>query len=394
MKPFIVTISILFLMVGAFAEFPLIKQGNIIPNDKRLAKPINESKQHELTIASFNIRNLGSRARSIKDFEALADLVDEADVVVLQEVGLGMFKGKGIDKPSEKAGKRLDAIAALLQIYLGSSWTIKLPPHPSGEKSGRETTILAHRKQALGYDISAEWHNYEDLSEGKRKMAVFRLILTKNDQKKNLYLGSVHLTPDDPERGIQMLKVAEWLVKHKDKMAIVMGDFNWGYKKNSKIPAEENYKGEDKVQQLHKDGKVFQVFSSLSYRGAGKENKLRTNMGFRKSAFFYDQFLLTPPLADKLADGGKLLDDCGFIAFGVHSKYMKKAITDSEDKRKYGFDKYFKYLKAGGITQETFNETQKKAYQKTLTDISSQAQNGATWILSDHRVIWMQLKMW
>ncbi|MCP5108434.1 MAG: hypothetical protein GY950_33920 [bacterium] len=393
MKRFILIISILFLFHCAFAEFPVVKQGDVVPNDKRLGKPIGESKQGELTIASFNVRNLGSRSRSIKDFEALADLVDEADVVLFQEVGLGMFKEEGT-KVSEGAGKRLAAIAALFQIYLGGDWEIVLAPHPSGKKAGRETAILAHRKKAKGYDIVTKWQGYETISDGKRNMPVFKLILSKSGQTKDLYLGSVHLTPDDPHRGSQMIRVADWLVKHNDKMAIVMGDFNWGYKKNSKIPAEENYKGEDKVLQLQKEGKIFQLFASLSYKGAGNENNLRTNMGFRKSAFFYDQFLLTPKLAGMLADGGRLLEDCGIIAFGVHGKYMKKAIAKSEKNRKYGFDKYFKYLNAGGMTEDTFNETQKKAREKASSDVSSQAGNGATWVLSDHRVVWMQLKIW
>ncbi len=51
------------------------------------------SKEGELTIASLNIRNLGTRSRTLKDYEALVDLVDEADVVLFQEVGLGLYDG-------------------------------------------------------------------------------------------------------------------------------------------------------------------------------------------------------------------------------------------------------------------------------------------------------------
>ena len=50
---------------------------------------INKSKQNELTIVSFNIRNLGARQRSLKDFAGIADLLDESDVVMIQEAGLG-----------------------------------------------------------------------------------------------------------------------------------------------------------------------------------------------------------------------------------------------------------------------------------------------------------------
>jgi endonuclease/exonuclease/phosphatase family metal-dependent hydrolase len=392
MKVLIATISLLLLWNCAYADFPVVKQGDIQPGIEKLGEPIDVSKAGELTIASFNIRNLGTRQRSIKEYEALADLVDEADVVLFQEVGLGMFKGEG-DKISGKESRNLKAITALFQVYLGNNWKIVQPPHPSGVKTGREINLLAHRVKGSGYDINGQWHEYIDLSEGKRKMAVFKLTLKKDDEEKVFLLGSVHLTPDDPERGIQMNKVADWLVAQQGGQAIAMGDFNWGYKKTSGIPAEQNFKGEDRMEQLHKEGKVFQLFAPLSYSGPGKKDKFRTNMGFRSSAFFYDQFLLTPPLADKLADGGKLLEDCGFIAFGIHSKFMKEKIESSEDRRGYGFNKYMDFLKKKGITQESFDKVHKDAVKDTQKKITGTSRDDATWLLSDHRVVWMQLKV-
>ena len=63
-------------------------------------------------------------------------------------------------------------------------------------------------------------------------------------------------------------------------------------------------------------------------------------MGFRKGRKFYDQFIMTPVLAGELADGDKLLEDCGFIAFGVHGGHMKDVIKNQKSSRKYGLDKY------------------------------------------------------
>ena len=260
----------------------------------------------ELTIASFNIRNLGSRQRSLKDYEAIAALIDEADVVMVQEAGLGVYSGTQV---SDSARERLDAVVAVFQMYLGSNWVVTRAFRPSGTGAGRETALLAYRKQADGYRMEATWAGYVDLGE-KRDMATFRLTLIQDEigTTKDLLLGSVHLTPEDPDRSDQMLKVVAWLEGHSDERAIVMGDFNWGYKKTSGV---ENYRGETQVRALHEAGKLFQVFHALSYEGKSNKSQLRTNMGFRSSGYFYDQFLLTPILAGEMADGGQFLEDCG-----------------------------------------------------------------------------------
>ena len=96
------------LVTQADNEFPKIEQGDIVPHDNRLTKPINKSKADELTIVSFNVRNWGSGARSLAYFQVLADLVDEADVAVFQEVGLGLLDKN--EDVSDKEDKRLDAI--------------------------------------------------------------------------------------------------------------------------------------------------------------------------------------------------------------------------------------------------------------------------------------------
>ena len=169
---------------------------------------------------------------------------------------------------------------------------------PSGSGADAETCILAHRKKGKGFEMSAQWVDYVDLGD-KRDMAVFKLTTKQGQNQTDYQLGSVHLTPDDPDRGEQMIKVADWLVAQGSKPSIVMGDFNWGYKKKSGV---ENYRGENKVTELHEQEELFQLFHSLSYLGKGSTGDLRTNKGFRKGAYFYDQFLMTPALANQLAD--------------------------------------------------------------------------------------------
>jgi endonuclease/exonuclease/phosphatase family metal-dependent hydrolase len=376
---------LVFLLVSwspAFAAFPTIAQGDIVPNDRRLGRKIGTSKSGELTIASFNIRNLGSRQRSLKDFEAIVNLIDEADVVLVQEAGLGVYRGSALSRDERR---RLDAVEAIFALYLGEAWVVTRPPSPSGTGQGRETTLLAYRTHGAGFSIAAVWSEYVDLGN-KRDMATFTLTLTREGTgtTKELVMGSVHLTPEDPDRGTQMRKVAEWLIGQGNNQAMVMGDFNWGYKKTSGV---ENYQGEAAIRTLHGDAKLFQVFHALSYVGKAKSTQLRTNMGFRKEGYFYDQFLTTPVLAGELADGGKLLQDAGMLAFGVHNRHMKDVIARSEKRRRFGLDKFLKYAPID-------EETHRVAYAKALKDIRSQARNDATWLLSDHRVIWMQLKVW
>ena len=125
----------------------------------------------------------------------------------------------------------MKAVVSVLQIYLGDEWNVDMAPTPSGSGRGTETAILAFRKKGKGFDISAEWVGYTDLGD-KRDMAVFKLKLSRGSEKKDIPVGSVHLTPDDPDRGEQMIKVAEWMVSKKDVRAISMGDFNWGITRN------------------------------------------------------------------------------------------------------------------------------------------------------------------
>lgn len=374
--------SLALTLATAWAEFPVIEQQDLVPNDARLGQPMGTSKPGELTLASFNIRNLGSRQRSLKDFETIVDLIDEADVVMVQEAGLGVYSGRQTSNPEHT---RLDAVVAVFQTYLGRGWVVTQAVRPSGLGAGRETAILAYRKQADGYSMAATWAGYVDLGE-KRDMATYRLTLIQDETAatKDLLLGTVHLTPEDPERGAQMLKVAAWLEGHSDERSIVMGDFNWGYRKTVGV---ENYQGEAQVRALHEAGKLFQVFYALSYEGKRQDHQLRTNMGFRRAGYFYDQFLVTPILAGEMADGGQLLQDCGVLAFGVHHRHMKEVIKRAMKQRQYGLNRFIKHAAIDV-------ETQRAAYDKTLRDIERQANNDATWILSDHRVIWMQIKAW
>ncbi|WP_417432763.1 hypothetical protein [Kiloniella sp.] len=212
-------------------------------------------------------------------------------------------------------------------------------------------------------------------------MATFKLLLKKDSNIKQLQLASVHLKPDDPYRGQEMIKAADWLISQSIP-TIVTGDMNWGYKKTSNVI---NYKGEAYISKLHEEEKLFQVFKEISYLNNGTSTKLRTNMGFRKTRFMYDQSLLSPSLANHMADGGKLLADTGFIAFGMYETRMKKVISKNIKKMSYGLDKYSAHLDQNLDNSSFLDATNK---------IQNRANDEATYRISDHRPIWLQLKIY
>lgn len=365
----------LFLMINLqlFAQFPIINPEITEQVKKSLKKGIDTSKNGELTLASFNIRNLGNTQRSLKDFELLADLVDEADIILFQEVGLGIFSKKG-DNPADL--KRLEAVKAVFQAYLGTNWQVILANEASGTGSSRESVMLAHRIQCKGFGISSvRCADYVDISP-ERDMAVFEVTI---DSAYTLHLGSVHLTPKDPMRGEQMQKVADWMIENAEKPIVVMGDFNWGYQRTSKV---KNYIGENYIRTLHQSGKIFQPFYHLSYLGKAKDDQLRSNMGFRKGGYFYDQFLISPAIASEMADGGSFMEDCGIYAYELNSE-MKKRVKYWEKRHLKGLEKY---MKAAKLPKD-------ELYKKTLDTIYQQSEDFSTYILSDHRIIWMQIRL-
>ncbi|MDJ0835715.1 MAG: hypothetical protein QNK37_04315 [Acidobacteriota bacterium] len=389
---FLLTISYAFGTDGA--TFPDIDTGDLKPNDERFGDPIGETKDGELTIASFNIRNMGNKQRSLDDFEALVDLMNEADVILIQEAGLGIYdKYVGLD---DDETLRMEAIMAIFEVYFGDGWDIICPIKPSGSSVSAEAGMIIYREKSLGgFRLDAFWNGYVDLGNDKRDMATFALDVTKGKETKTYMLGSVHLKPEDPHRGAEMQYVIDWLLEHgkHNRNAIVMGDYNWGYKKVSKDKEGNpvtNYLGENRVIKLHKEGKLFQLFSNLSYLNKGDDDDFRTNMGYRKSRAFYDQFLTTPPVASQLADGGKLQEDCGFIAFGLYNKRMKKVIADDLKARMDGLNKYIKAMeKAGGNLS---SQQHKEAMAKVGKQLKGRADDNGTYKISDHRLIWMQIK--
>ena len=360
------------------ADFREVTPNQTAPNSTELAKPIDRSDPGELTISSFNVRNFGTTERSLKDIYTIVNLVDESDIVVFQEAGLGLFKTWPLSEDNQKIW---EASLNALVTFFGPGWEVITAGSPTGEM-GRETTILAHRINTNDFLLSVEWKEYIDLGP-RRDMAVFLVKMQGGDKSHMLQLGSVHLKPEDPYRGTEMKRVADWLVEQESIPTVVLGDFNWGYGNGSQ---EKAYMGEKYVKKLHDDERLFQVFAALSYIGKGTKKQFRTNMSFRADGKMYDQFLLSPVLAEKLADGGKLLEDFGFVAFDVKNDRWNYLVK-RDSKRMQVSLKEFK---------EMVNLDWKK-YASNHADIKntllSMARERSTHRISDHRPIWLQLRL-
>jgi len=377
MKKLSLLVIIFLLTITCFPQFPVISRGDVNPGDRRLARYMDESIQGEITIVSFNIRNLGDRKRSFKDYLELIDLVNEADIVVFQEVGLGLFDGEDVEEMNIPQFK---AIVAQLRIAFGDGWALCIPPQPSGVGNGREINLVAYREICNDFICQVFWNGYEDLGL-RRDLALFDVNLNTNNQTHTFHLGSVHLKPDDPYRGQEIIELANWFIQNNTNL-IVVGDFNWGYRRTSGV---NNYLGEERITALHDSGSVFQVFRDLSYLGSAGDDELRTNMGFRNNGYFYDQILLSPDLSDNLADGGEFLEDCGIFAFDLRSGFMKKTADYLNGERNKALKTYLDLLERVGEVSN--DDVLSITRQKTLYD----AKDYSTYFVSDHRIIWVKL---
>ena len=149
----------------------------------------------------------------------------------------------------------------------------------------------------------------------------------------------------------------------------------------------EAHKGEKHVTSLHAQGTVFQPFADISYLGRGGADEFRTNMGFRRDGKMYDQFLLSTSLADRLADGGRFLEDIGIVAFDIRNPRMRKLVKKEERAMQKALDIFFDASELDRAKHES-SLGEAKARFRTL------AEGRATYRISDHRPIWIQLKVY
>lgn len=360
-----------------------ISTNDLTPQSEVFQNPISDSEPSEVTIFSFNIRDIRGTERTLEDFQELARLMSGADIVVFQEMGAKGFGSKG---NNEKMEERLHAVGVVLEEFFGDDWEFIFADNPTPAELGgaAEIPCIGYRTKRAGLTINAKWSGYYDLGKA-RDMGTFEVTCKKSGKTETFTIGSAHTKPTCPQRGEELLRIADYIEDHEDDNYIILGDLNWGYYST----CTNRYEGEERIEELHSNGTVFQVFHAISYTGKGKDDNFRTNLDVRSTSQMYDQFLVCKNYADKLADGGVLGEDCGFIAFSQND-YFEDRVDDIIKDQLKGVKAYMNskgYSASSPETKSALDETE--AYIRSKSLILDEA----TYKMSDHKPIWMRLSL-
>ena len=137
---------------------------------------------------------------------------------------------------------------------------------------------------------------------------------------------------------------------------------------------------------------------------AGEKRRTRTESGSSASEF-------TEPVVNQSSSrlGGSpsklvipvllrssLLKDCGMISFIGRNSYIKSAVAKIEKNRGYSLAQYAKALaKAQNLeSAQAFTLLDADARDKAIARTENQSLDDATRVFSDHRPIWVKLKLW
>ncbi len=371
---------------GIFKMYPSETPVETTPTSTGIVEPTDNLSPQELTIVSFNVRDVKGTKRTLEDFQEIARMIGGADIIVFQELGAKGFKTSGKNKAMLD---RFDAMAAAYIAYLGDEWEFVFAPEPTPIKMGMgaELPCVAYRKTRGKLSIDIDWKEYYDLGE-RRDMGMFNVSCKQGSAEEKFVIGSVHTKPDAPGRIEELNRIADYIDENVDSKFILMGDMNWGYK-TSKSKFPDGYNAEERIAQQHTDGKILQVFNSITYTGPGSDDDFRTNLDIRKVGQMYDQFLVCKAYSTKMAHGNKLDEDCGFYAFSKED-YFQDAVDDEVNNLVKG---YKVYLKRQGLKMSS---AEGKAKIKEMTEYiltNSPPNEGPTHRLSDHKPVWMQLKL-
>lgn len=356
------------------------------PNIQEVVNTTDSLFPEELTIVSFNVRDVKGTSRTLEDFQEIARMIGGADIIVFQELGAKGFKKSG---KNESMLERFDAMAAAYVSFLGEEWEFVFAPEatPIEMGMGAEMPCVAYRKTHGKLSIDVDWKEYYDLG-ARRDMGIFSVSCKRGAVEEKFVIGSVHTKPDAPGRVEELNRIADYIEVNVDSKFIIMGDMNWGYK-TSKSKFPDGYNAEERIVQQHDNGEVLLVFNSITYTGAGSDDDFRTNLDIRKVGQMYDQFLVCKAYSSKMAHGNKLGEDCGFYSFS-EEEYFQDAVDDEVNNLVKG---YKVYLKREGLKMSS---TEGKAKIKEMKEyiISKFPPNeGPTHRLSDHKPVWMQLKL-
>jgi endonuclease/exonuclease/phosphatase family metal-dependent hydrolase len=359
------------------------QRNGLTPSSEVFEKPVETSENDALTIVSFNVRDMAGRQRTLEDFQEIARIVEGADILVLQELGAKAFKKSG---DNEDLMARLTAATEVLKSYLGSEWSFVFAESATPETLGSAAEIpcIGFRTSRGAINLSAIWTGYYDLGQA-RDMGTFNVTCRNGGSSETFTIGTVHTKPTCPERGYELLRIADYIEEHEDENYILLGDFNWGYYST----CSNKYDGENRLTQLHDDGSVFQVFHTISYTGKGKDDNFRTNLDKRSTAQMYDQFFVCKNYADQMAKGGAFGEDCGFVSFS-NNNYFESRMDDIVREQINGVKAYMRtkgFKSNDPETKEAITIAKEEILASYLTV------DKASHKMSDHKPIWLRINL-
>ena len=188
-----------------------------------------------LAIASFNIQFLGLSTR--RDDPALAMILRDFDIVVVQELVAPPFAGKFPDgsdfKPDKEAAGFFLAMTSLGFDYELSEEDTGTGPDKHNNGSATEWWVVFYKadKVAPAAGLPTEFLDQDRTDNVHYERVPYAFAFRTPDNKLDFVLISVHLMPDaggKARRAEELATIAGWVDGHdaQEKDFIILGDMN------------------------------------------------------------------------------------------------------------------------------------------------------------------------
>jgi deoxyribonuclease-1-like protein len=192
----ILSIGILLLLVYGF-----------IKGNKSVSKEADSYIEKDLKIVSWNIQNFGKSKMSNDTIMLfISEVVKGYDIVAIQEVSVSEFGSQAVAKLDDLLDRS------------GTSWDYIISDATSGEGSERYAYLFKKDR------VKLEGHSLEKslASVVDREPYIGKFLF----EGKEYILGNIHLVPVGKNPSLEVKELASLGAKYKNKIFILMGDFN------------------------------------------------------------------------------------------------------------------------------------------------------------------------
>ena len=288
---------------------------------------VNPDRQNSIKIASFNIAELGNSKRT-KDFKAIAQMINEFDLIALQEVQ---------DKGGEAA---VMSIHAALNAISGNRYALPLViPNAGRGFPGIEGYAFIYRDPVqLDNRVfpvhGFRYDNNHDIYGRVPALAHFKAGTF------DFIVATVHLQWDNIDRRQkEMIDIKKWLIEFanrdtgQERDLIIVGDFNrYGNLSNTVI--EQHQAPFDTLIDLSELGKTYRLISlefllTTDTQFADSDER-STTTGVEKN--LYDQIMISAGSFREHKTTPSLFgEDVGVIAFDMEDPWKEKTNEEIKD---------------------------------------------------------------